>query len=327
MESADTTIHAPASTIASGANSCSAAKVHTVAVTGSTGLVGKALCEELRKEGYHVIRLLREGARGLDDRIWNPTNPDPDILNGIDALIHLAGESTEGIWKQDKKRRIRDSRVIPTRKLAELVAQSDTVHTFICASAISIYGDSRGAEVLTEVSAPGDGFFADVVQKWEGACQPVRAAGKRVVNVRTGIVLSRDGGVLPLLVDIFNWGGGGLIGMGKRWMSWIDIDDLTRIYAMMLTCDTLEGPVNATSPEPCTNSHFTKALGVVLDRPTGLIIPAIASTMVGHQGARQLAMSDQRAQPRKLQDLPNHGFFFRYRTIEQSLYHQLPEDD
>ncbi len=139
MEPADTTIHANASAHASGANSCSAAKVHTVAVTGSTGLVGKALCEELRKEGYHVIRLLREGARGLDDRTWNPTNPNPGILNGVDALIHLAGESTEGIWTQDKKRRIRDSRVIPTRKLAELVAQSETVHTFICASAISIY--------------------------------------------------------------------------------------------------------------------------------------------------------------------------------------------
>lgn len=299
--------------------------IHTVAVTGSTGLVGKALCEELHKQGYHVIRLVRDDARGLDDRTWNPTNPNPAVLDGVQAVIHLAGENTEGIWTPDKKRRIRDSRVIPTHKLAELAAQSDTVTTFICASAIGVYGDNRGAEVLTEASVPGDDYFADVVQKWEGACQPARAAGKRVVNVRTGIVLSRDGGVLPLLVDIFKWGGGGLIGVGKRWMSWIDIDDLVRIYITVLTCEQISGPINATSPEPCTNTHFTKALGVALDRPTPLIIPAIASTMVGHQGARQLSMADQRAQPRKLLSLPNQGFYFEYRTIEQALYHQLPD--
>jgi len=274
--------------------------IHTVAVTGSTGLVGKALCEELHKQGYHVIRLVRDDARGLDDRTWNPTNPNPAVLDGVQAVIHLAGENTEGIWTPDKKRRIRDSRVIPTHKLAELAAQSDTVTTFICASAIGVYGDNRGAEVLTEASVPGDDYFADVVQKWEGACQPARAA-------------------------IFKWGGGGLIGVGKRWMSWIDIDDLVRIYITALTCEQISGPINATSPEPCTNTHFTKALGVALDRPTPLIIPAIASTMVGHQGARQLSMADQRAQPRKLLSLPNQGFYFEYRTIEQALYHQLPD--
>ena len=115
------------------------------------------------------------------------------------------------------------------------------------------------------------------------------------------------------------------VGVGKRWMSWIDIDDLVRIYITALTCEQISGPINATSPEPCTNTHFTKALGVALDRPTPLIIPAIASTMVGHQGARQLSMADQRAQPRKLLSLPNQGFYFEYRTIEQALYHQLPD--
>lgn len=134
--------------------------IHTVAVTGSTGLVGKALCEELHKQGYHVIRLVRDDARGLDDRTWNPTNPNPAVLDGVQAVIHLAGENTEGIWTPDKKRRIRDSRVIPTHKLAELAAQSDTVTTFICASAIGVYGDNRGAEVLTEASVPGDDYFA-----------------------------------------------------------------------------------------------------------------------------------------------------------------------
>ena len=203
MESAHSTTQGNITTGASDAPSCDAKKVHVVAVTGSTGLVGKALCEELRKRGYHVIRLLRKGARGLDDRIWNAENPDPAILDGVQAVVHLAGENTEGMWTQEKKRRIRESRTQPTRKLAELVAQSETVHTFICASAIGIYGDSRGTEVLTEASAPGDDFFAEVVQEWEDACQPARDAGKRVVNVRTGIVLSRDGGVLPLLLGLF----------------------------------------------------------------------------------------------------------------------------
>ncbi len=294
----------------------------TVAVTGSSGLVGSALSAFLSTGGHRVIRLVRHAATDANERQWNPADPDPDLLAGVDAVVHLAGASIAGRFTDAHRRAIRDSRIGPTRRLAELVARMpDGPSLLISASAIGYYGYDRGDEILTEDSDRGEGFLADVVAEWEEATAPAGRAGVRVVLVRTGIVQSPRGGTLRLLRPLFSAGLGGRIGDGGQWLSWIGIDDLVDTYYRGLWDTALSGPVNAVAPEPVRNVDYTRTLAHVLRRPAVLPVPRLGPRLLlGDQGARELACASQRVIPTKLQQA---GHRFRHPDLDQALRHLL----
>jgi uncharacterized protein (TIGR01777 family) len=287
----------------------------TVAVTGSSGLVGSALTAFLRTGGHRVISLVRRTPTGDDERRWNPDDPDPELLAGVDAVIHLAGVSIAGRFTDAHRNAIRDSRIGPTRRLAELAGRNGPA--LISASAIGYYGYDRGDESLTEESDRGDGFLADVVAEWEDAA----AAGVRVVRVRTGIVQSPRGGTLRLMRPLFGAGLGGRLGDGRQWLSWIAIDDLVDVYHRALWDTDLAGPVNAVAPQPVRNSEYTRTLARVLRRPAVLPVPPLGPRLLlGDQGARELACASQRVVRRKLIAA---GHRFRQPDLDAALRHLL----
>lgn len=294
----------------------------TVAVTGSSGLVGSALTAFLRTGGHRVIQLVRRTADGEDQRQWNPDDPHPELLAGVDAVIHLAGASIAGRFTDAHRDAVRDSRIGPTRRLAELLGRTDPrPSVFISASAIGYYGYDRGDETLTEGSARGDGFLADVVAEWEEATAPAERAGVRVVKVRTGIVQSPRGGTLKLMRPLFGAGLGGRLGNGRQWLSWIGIDDLVDIYHRALWDSALAGPVNAVAPQPVRNAEYTRALAHVLRRPALLPVPSLGPRLLlGEQGARELACASQRVVPH---ELTAAGHEFRRPGLDQALRHLL----
>ncbi|MEU5408714.1 TIGR01777 family oxidoreductase [Nocardia asteroides] len=292
----------------------------TIAVTGASGLVGTALCAFLSTGGHEVIRLVRHAPTGPDERRWDPADPAPDLLTGVDAVVHLAGASIAGRFTDEHRRAIADSRIEPTRALAETAARSG-VGTFVSASAIGYYGYDRGDETLTETADPGDGFLADVVTAWEAASEPAVAEGVRVVRVRTGIVQSPEGGTLRMLRPLFTAGLGGRIGDGTQWLSWIGLDDLLDIYHRALWDESLAGPVNAVTPEPVRNSVYTEVLAHVLHRPALLPVPSFGpALLLGRQGARELAEASQRVSPLRLADA---GHQFRAPELDHALRHLL----
>ncbi|ULP48446.1 TIGR01777 family oxidoreductase [Mycolicibacter virginiensis] len=292
----------------------------TVAVSGASGLVGSALTAFLSTGGHRVIRLVRRTAGNPDDRQWNPDDPARDLLAGVDAVVHLAGASIAGRFTAEHRRVIRDSRIGPTRKLAELVAETGPT-ALICASAVGYYGYDRGDDVLTEDSQRGDGYLAEVVADWEDALAPAEQSGARVVRVRTGIVQSPRGGTLRLMRPLFAAGLGGRLGSGRQWLSWIGIDDLIDVYHRALWDTGLSGPVNAVAPQPVRNSDYTKALGRVLRRPTILPVPGLGPRLLlGAQGARELACASQRVLPARLGEA---GHRFRAPELEPLLRHLL----
>ncbi|OCB53988.1 TIGR01777 family protein [Mycobacterium vulneris] len=294
----------------------------TIAITGASGLVGSALTVFLSTGGHQVIRLVRHTATKPDERQWNPDAPHPELLSGVDAVIHLAGASIAGRFTESHRRAIRDSRIEPTRRLAEVVAATDgRPRVVISASAVGFYGYDRGDEVLTETAARGDGFLADVVADWEDALTPAEQSGARVVRIRTGIVQSPRGGTLRLLRPLFAAGLGGRIGDGQQWLPWIGIDDLVDIYHRALWDPQLSGPVNAVAPEPVRNAEYTETLGHVLHRPTIVPVPALGPRLLlGDQGARELACASQRADPAVLTAA---GHSFRHPRLDQALSHVL----
>ena len=293
-----------------------------VAVTGATGLVGMALSAFLSSGGHRVIRLVRHPAQTEDERQWNPDDPAPDLLSGVDAVVHLAGASIAGRFTAAHKEAIRDSRIGPTRRLAEVAAAAaDGPRTFVSASAIGIYGFDRGDALLREESVRGDGFLADVVADWEAATGPAVESGLRVVNVRTGIVQSAAGGTLRLMRPLFAAGLGGRVGSGRQWLSWIGLDDLIDVYYRALYDVRMSGPVNAVAPAPVRNADYTKALAGVLHRPALLPVPSLGPRLLlGKQGARELAEADQRVAPTKLETV---GHRFRHPGITGALAHEL----
>ncbi|ALC06017.1 nucleoside-diphosphate sugar epimerase [Corynebacterium deserti GIMN1.010] len=292
----------------------------TVAITGSRGLVGRALTAQLQTGGHTVIQLVRKEPKE-GQRRWDPNNPAQDLLDGVDVLVHLAGEPIFGRFNDSHKEAIRNSRTTPTKFLAELVAASEQCTTMISASAIGIYGHSRGDEVLTEDSTPGDDFLADVCLEWEAATQPAIDAGKRVALVRTGVALSGRGGMLPLLKTLFSTGLGGKIGDGTSWFSWIALDDLTDIYYRAIVDKQLAGPINAVAPTPVSNAEMTKVLAASLHRPAIIQIPSLGpKILLGSQGAEELALADQRTAPAALDAL---GHVFRYTDIGAAIAHEL----
>ena len=294
----------------------------TIAVTGTGGLIGTALAALLSTGGHHVIRLVRRPPRHAGERHWDPDDPAPDLLSGIDAVIHLAGPSIAGRFTPGRKQEIRDSRIIPTRRLAELAAASSPgLRAFVTASAIGIYGPDRGDEVLTETSARGEGFLADVVAGWEDATAPAARAGLRAVQVRTGIVQSPRGGMLRLLRPLFEAGLGGRLGSGKQWLSWIGLDDLLDIYLRAVTDAALSGPVNAVAPAPVRNAGYTAVLARVLHRPALVPVPGFGPRLLlGAEGAHEIAEASQHVRPQRL---INAGHHFRYPQLEAALRHVL----
>jgi uncharacterized protein len=300
----------------------------TVAVTGSSGVIGTALTALLTTGGHRVIKLVRHPVTpGTDgERQWDPAHPAPDLLHGVDAVVHLAGASIAGRFTPAHKGQVRDSRIEPTRRLAELAASSGTAGsggpaTFVSASAIGFYGADRGDEVLTEDSPRGTGFLADVVTDWEAATKPAAEAGLRTVLMRTGIVQSPKGGTLRLLFPLFEAGLGGKIGDGRQWLSWIGIDDLADAYLRALVDPALSGPVNAVAPDPVRNSDYTVTLGHVLRRPTVIPVPGFGPRiLLGDEGARELAEASQRVRP---DALLTAGHPFRYSRLEPALRHLL----
>lgn len=292
----------------------------TVAVTGASGLVGSALTAFLSTGGYRVIRLVRHEPRGADERRWDPEKPAPGLLDGVDAVIHLAGASIAGRFSDSHKTAVRDSRIEPTRRLAERADTDDGPTVFVCASAIGFYGYDRD-DPLDESATRGTGFLAEVVADWEAACAPAAEAGLRVVNVRTGIVQTPRGGTLRLLRPLFAAGLGGRLGSGRQWLSWIDLDDLVDVYHRALVDPALSGPVNAVAPDPVRNADYTRVLAAVLHRPALLPVPGFGPRLLlGDQGARELAEANQRVAPDKLLAA---GHRFRRRDLEDCLRHQL----
>lgn len=295
-----------------------------VAITGSSGLVGTALAAFLSTGGHRVIRLVRGEPTNENERRWEPTNPAGDLLSGVDALVHLAGESIAGRFTEAHRRAIRESRIEPTRRLAEISATTPGLRAFVSASAIGFYGHDCGDTLLDENSPRGRGFLADVVADWEAATRPAAETGRRVVMVRTGIVQSAAGGTLKLLRPLFSAGLGGRLGSGRQWLSWIGIDDLLDIYYRAVYDSRLAGPVNAVAPNPVRNEEYTRALASTLNRPALLPVPSIGPrVLLGKQGAVELAHADQRVVPAALQAL---GHRFRQPTVEDALAHQLGHD-
>jgi uncharacterized protein len=293
-----------------------------IAVTGASGLVGSALSAFLSTGGHRVIRLVRRPARNALERQWNPDLPAPELLSGVDAVVHLAGASIAGRFSDAHKAAVRDSRIEPTRRLADAAALADDgPATFVSASAIGYYGFDRGDAVLCEESVRGDGFLADVVADWEAATAPAAEAGLRVVNVRTGIVQSARGGTLRLMRPLFAAGLGGRLGSGEQWLSWIGLDDLLDVYHRATYDARLSGPVNAVAPEPVRNTDYTMALAGVLHRPAVVPVPSLGPRLLlGQQGARELAEANQRVVPTKLETL---GHRFRRSKITGELAHEL----
>ncbi len=291
----------------------------TVAVTGSSGLVGSALTALLSTGGHRVIRLVRSHP-SQQDRLWRPEDPAPDLLDGVDAVVHLAGASIAGRFSAGHKKAVRDSRVSPTRLLAEVAARRG-VKAFVSASAIGIYGYDRGDEELVETSERGEGFLADVVEEWESSADIASDGGARVVKVRTGIVQSPDGGALGLLRPLFAAGLGGRLGNGRQWTAWVGLDDMVDIYLRGIVDTSLSGPVNAVAPQPLRNADYTRTLAKVLHRPAVIPVPAFGpQLLLGAEGAREVAGANQRVLPEKLSAV---GHPFRYPDLEACLRHCL----
>jgi uncharacterized protein (TIGR01777 family) len=292
----------------------------TIAITGASGLVGSALAAMLTSGGHRVLTLTRRAPTGPNERRWDPDAPSADLLEGVDAVVHLAGASIAGRFTDGHRAAIRDSRIGPTRALAEVAARGGPT-VFVTASAIGFYGYDRGDVELDEHGSRGDGFLADVVADWEAAAAPAADAGLRVVAVRTGIVQSANGGTLRLMRPLFAAGLGGRLGSGRQWLSWIGLDDLLDVYYRALYDTRLRGPVNAVAPNPVRNDEYTKTLGRVLHRPTLLPVPSFGpKLLLGEQGARELAEADQRVVPAALTDA---GHRFRLPLLADALAHQL----
>ncbi len=296
-----------------------AAAPMTVAMTGASGLIGTALAAFLTTGGHRVVRLVRR-APGAGERRWDPDAPAPDLLDGVDALVHLAGASIFGRFGDDHRERIRVSRIGPTHRLAELAAASG-LRAFVGASAIGIYGDDRGDEPLSEVSDPGDGFLADVTVEWEADTAAATEGGVRTALIRTGLVQTPRGGVLQVLRPLYAAGLGGPLAGGHHWQSWIDLDDLVDIYARALVDERMTGPINAVAPEPVRQREYASTLGAVLRRPALLPTPALGPrVLLGEHGMHELALANQRVVPTRLAEL---GHRFRRPRLEASLRHQL----
>lgn len=272
-----------------------------VAIGGGTGLIGRKLVEKLASGGHEAVVLTRNPAHVKGPSVaWDPEHaPFPSAaLGDVDAIVHLSGEGiAEKRWTDAQKKRIRDSRVVGTRAIAQAIRAAEVKpRVFICASAVGIYGD-RGDDELTEESAPGSDFLAQVCREWEAAASDVEAAGVRRVSARFGVVLSSEGGALGKMLPVFRAGLGGRLGSGKQWFPWAHLDDVVGLLAHALTTD-ISGPLNVVSPEQVTNARFTALLGDALHRPTLMRVPGTALKLALGEMSTTL-LGSQRVVPKK----------------------------
>ncbi len=289
----------------------------TIAVSGSSGLIGSALRAELARLGHRPVRLVRRSP-GTDEIQWDPAKGviDGPSLEGMDAVVHLAGAGIgDRRWNSAYKQELVDSRVQPTTLLANTLAALDRPPAvFLSASAIGYYGD-RGDQALTEDSPAGNGFLPDLVTKWEAAASPAATAGIRTVTMRTGVVYSKKGGALPKLLPLFKFGLGGPMGNGRQYVSWISLDDEVRAIVHLLSAD-LNGAVNLTAPNPVTNKEQAVALGKALHRPSLLPVPSFGPRLLlGGEMANALLFDSARVLPNRL---GTSGFEFTHKTIDEA---------
>lgn len=289
-----------------------------VAIAGASGLVGSALIPVLKKLGGQITRLVRSDPKAGDIE-WHPNQDEVSSrsLEGFDVIINLAGENlAAGRWTDDLKRRIRDSRVHGTHLLSEAIARlPQKPRVFACASATGIYGD-RDDEPLDEQSESGGGFLAGVCREWEKATEPAIKAGTRVVNLRFGPILAREGGMLAKLLTPFKMGMGGKVGSGKQFISWVALEDAINAIKLAIEDESIRGPLNIVSPNPVTNEEFTKTLGHVLNRPTALAMPAFAARLAFGEMADEMLLASQKVLPKRL---ITAKFQFTYPELEGAL--------
>jgi uncharacterized protein (TIGR01777 family) len=294
-----------------------------IAITGASGLIGRALLARLRLNGKRVRRLVRTpDPNSPDDIVWDPMRGtlDPRQLEGAEAVIHFAGEPIAQRWTGARREAIRESRVRGTGLLARAIASLDRKPTaFLSGSAVGYYGD-RGDEAVDEKSDAGTDFLAGVAREWEAATDAARVAGVRVVLLRTGIVLSPHGGALERLLPPFRLGVGGPIGTGRQWMSWIALEDHLRATEHALATVGLHGPVNLVAPNPVMNAEFAATLGRVLGRPAIVPVPSFALELLYGEMARSTILAGQRVLPNKLL---SSGFHFAHPTLEEALQFEL----
>ncbi len=293
-----------------------------ILVSGASGLIGSALARALRSQNVEVKRLVRRRASHPDEVSWYPDRAeiDPRAMDGVTAVVNLAGENLSQRWTSSARQRIRDSRIQSTTLLARAVVGSDPrPRVLVNASAMGIYGTHRD-DPLDETAALGDDFLATVCKEWEAATKPAADAGVRVALSRTGLVLAREGGVLAKLLLPFRLGLGGTLGRGRQWMSWVALTDVVRALRFMIDNESISGPVNVVGPNPVTNAEFTDTLGRVLGRPTFTTVPAFALKLALGQMAEDTALASQRVVPRRLTEA---GFEFAFPNLESALRSEL----
>ncbi len=296
-----------------------------VLITGASGLIGTELQKSFKEKGYEMLLASRSEPKDDGHIQWNMDTgfADADLpkLEGLDAAIHLAGENVSGLrWTDEKKKAIRDSRVFGTRTMIEAFARLEKKpKVFIAGSAIGFYGDRDDAE-MTETSSVGDTFLAKVCKEWEAESRRAEDMGIRTVLLRTGIVLSKDGGALATMLTPFKFGVGGVVGSGKQWMSWVSLDDVIAIINFALDNESMRGAVNVTSPNPVTNEEFTKTLGSVLYRPTFLPLPEFVVNLVFGEMGDALLLASTRVKPKRLLDA---GYEFKYTDLKIALEHAV----
>ena len=304
--------------------------MNRILVSGVSGPIGTALLASFEPQSTQIVRLVRGRAQGAAQVSWDPLAPvSPTAVSGFDAVVHLAGETVVGRWTEEKKRAIRESRVLGTRNLAAALAQSEAKpRVLVCASAVGFYGN-RGEELLREESPAGQGFLSKVCREWEDASRIAAEAGIRTVNLRIGLVLSARGGALANMLKPFKLGLGGRIGSGQQWWSWIHVDDIVGGIRHAIGTESafgpgsgpgsgpLSGPVNLVAPNPVRNAEFTKVLASVLGRPAFFPVPEFALRLAfGKMAAEELLLASQRVEPGKL---GGSGYAFRFRELRAAL--------
>jgi hypothetical protein len=291
-----------------------------ILISGSHGFIGSAVFESLKKQGHTLRRLIRPmQAAHSDEVFWTPAEQyiERSKLTGTEAVIHLAGENIFGRWNDKKKQAIYDSRIAGTAFLCKTLADlTPAPKVLVCASAIGYYG-SRGEHECIETADPGSGFLSQVCQDWEAATEPAAAAGIRVVNLRFGLVLGKEGGSLAKLLGAFKMGLGGPLGDGQQWVSWISLADAVRSIELVLNDGSLAGPVNVVSPHPVRNKEFAHAMGRALHRPEVVPVPKSLLHFMFGDFAEQTLLASTKVLPHKLQQVE---FQFLHPNLDEALH-------
>lgn len=294
-----------------------------ILITGASGLIGSTLRSSLEERGHKLLLASRKEPTKPNQIKWTIDHgfAEPERLEGVDAVVHLAGESISALrWSEEKKRAIRDSRVFGTRSVVEAMAKMERKpKVFIAGSATGIYGD-RGDEEMTETSRPGDTFLSEVCKEWEAESLKAEELGIRTVLLRTGIVLAKDGGALATMLTPFKLGVGGVVGSGRQYMSWVSLDDEVGAIVFALEHEEIHGPLNVVAPNPVTNQEFTKTLGDVLYRPTILPLPTFAVDLIFGEMGDALLLDSTRVVPKRLIDA---GYEFKYTNLKPALENAL----